>query len=189
MSDVSVGIGLTGIRIGLSADSFDSLRQRFNRRTLYGGPVMLIERRTGLALDATPEPGHETRPVLWTPHGLPWQQWRIVKRGPDLYSIISEMGHYALTTDHESKCGNHSWVWLERDRQRNAQQWRLQKLSDRTAFGIEAKSVNFSLDGTDCAQLPAAGEDLSIDSPTPPIMWETHGDLQQQWIIARLPLT
>jgi hypothetical protein len=73
---VDFQVGVAGFSVGLSEKVLGSLKERFSRRTLYGGPCMLIERHNGLALDSTTSPHHRCRPVLWTPHGLQWQQWR-----------------------------------------------------------------------------------------------------------------
>ncbi len=185
--DFQVGVGATGVTVGISRAMLGSLATRFSRRTLYGGPCMLIDRHTGLALDSTTEPRHRTRPVLWTPHGLPWQQWRIVRVKRGIYKILSEHGDLALSTDHAA--GDGSWVWLEKYRDREDQLWRLEATEDHTAFVVETKRSAHSLDATLDPRIPAAAEDGWIGDPSSPILWETHSQAWQQWVIVRLPLT
>lgn len=80
MAGDSFAVSVFGIRLELPESVTVSLRERFSRRTLSGGPCLLVDRRWGLALDATRHPQHRTRPVvLWTAHGAPWQQWRLVR--------------------------------------------------------------------------------------------------------------
>lgn len=185
--DFQVGVSVTGVTVGISRDMLSSLANRFSRRTLQGGPCMFIDRHTGLALDSTTEPQQGTRPVLWTPHGLPWQQWRIVRVKAGIYKILSEHRDLALATD--DPAGNGSWVWLEKRRDRDNQLWRLEATEDRTAFVVEAKRSAHSLDATLDARIPAASEDSWIGDPSSPILWGTHSQAWQQWVIVRLPLT
>ena len=166
-----------------------SLAKRFTRQPLLGGPCLLIDRRSGLALDSTtdphPDPDGQTRPVLWTVHGLPWQQWRIEGALGGLSKIRSQYSGLVLSTD--SSAGNESWVWLARDRSRRDQLWRIQPTADRTAFIIEAASSPHSLDATLHPAVPASVEQRSVDTPSSPILFDTHREPQQQWVIARLP--
>jgi Ricin-type beta-trefoil lectin domain-like len=183
--DVQVGAG--GFSVGLSEKALRSLKERFSRRSLYGGPCMLIERHSGLALDSTTSPRHLCRPVLWTPHGLQWQQWRFRRSGRNLFKIVSEMNGMVLTTD--AAAHDRSWVWLESDRDRDDQRWRLLPSEDRAAFVVESMRSEHCLDGTRDPKLPAATEDRSVSEPTSPLMWTTNWPAWQQWMIVRLPFT
>jgi len=164
-----------------------SLVGRFSRKTLYGGPCMLIERHTGLALDSTTQPGLRTRPVMWTPHGLPWQQWRILRTGRNSFRIASNMNGMVLTTD--SSAGDGSWVWLEWDRANDDQLWTLSPTEDRSAFVIETFRSKHSLDATTSPANPAENEERDLKDPTSPILWSTNRQGWQQWMVVRLPLT
>ena len=183
--DVTVGIpGF--LSITLSASETDNLKERFNRRSLYG-PCMIIDRWSGLAMDSTPDPKHQTRPVLWTVHALPWQQWRIKKVRDNMVKITSEHGGLALTTDQQ--VGDGSWLWLEEDIGLDSQLWRLHPTRDHGAFAIYSCRSAYALDATRAPNLPAAGENHDIDNPTAPIMWTNDWRSWQQWVITRLPLT
>ena len=188
VGDSNVTVGLPGLlALQLGGKDLASLARRFSRRPLLSGPCMLIERHSGLALDSTADPEHKTRPVLWTPHGLPWQQWRIEKAGRQLIRITSVRSGLVLSTDRS--CGDGSWVWQERDRDRVDQRWRLLPMKDRTAFVIETADSAHALDATTDPDVPASREDRSTNVPSSPILWSTHGAPWQQWIILRLPLT
>lgn len=178
------------LKVMLQQSEVESLVNRFSRRPLYGGPCLLIDRYSGLALDATPDPspppGQGTRPVLWTVHGLPWQQWRIEPMPGGLARIRSAHSGLVLTTD--EMAGNRSWVWLDKKRDLPNQAWRLEPTEDRAAFVVETARSSHSLDATTDLQVPACGPTRSVAAPTHPILWQTHFEAQQQWVIARLPL-
>lgn len=185
--DLQVGVGVGGISLGLSAETIRSLTGRFSRRPLFGGPCLIIDRHTGLALDSTTQPETRTRPVLWTPHALPWQQWRIQSAGRGHYKVYSEHARRVLTTD--ERAGDGSWVWLERDCDRAEQTWRLIPTEDSLAFIIEAVRSEHSLDATTKPRVPAAEEGGSVADPTPVFLWSTHRAAWQQWMIVRLPMS
>lgn len=185
--DVQVGMGPGGVTLGLSQEMIRSMAERFSRKRLFGGPCLIISRHSGLALDSTTAPQTRTRPVLWTPHALPWQQWRITPVRKGRYSIVSEHAGRVLTTD--ERVGDKSWVWLERDCARPEQSWRLIPTEDSLAFVIEASHAEVSLDATVDPKIPAAEEGGTVAEPTPAVMYSTHGGPCQQWMILRLPMT
>lgn len=180
-------MGIPGfVKLTLGSTDFASLANRFSRRPIFGGPCLLVDRHSGLALDATTQPGHRTRPVLWTVHGLPWQQWRIERTGRNLIRIRSEQSGLVLTTD--GVAGNLSWVWLEKDRDRADQHWRIEPTIDKAAFTIETGRSAHALDATTDPRVPAGVPTRSVDFPTAPILFDTNSESWQQWVIARLPL-
>jgi len=184
----SISVTLFGlVKIDLPPATSDSIRKRFSGRTIYGGPCMLIDRRWGLALDATTAPANRTRPVLWTPHAAPWQQWRLQRCGKGLVKIVSEHGGKVLTTDGSANDG--SWAWLDTNRDRDNQEWRMTPTDDRVAFLIETKRSTHALDASRDARLPAAEPDGSIENPTKPFLWSSHWAPWQQWLVVRMPLT
>jgi hypothetical protein len=185
MASVTINLGF--IRFTLGEAEVASLKKRFKGDEIHGGPCLLVDRRWGLALDATTDPHERTRPVLWTPHALPWQQWRIRKAGNDTVKIVSEHGGLALTTD--GQAGDGSWAWLERDRNLDSQRWRMSVTPDKVAFVIETQWSAYALDARTDTKIPAVGESGSIDDPTPPILWSTHSEAWQQWLVVRVPLT
>jgi hypothetical protein len=188
MRTKDVTVGIPGfLSITLTASAADSLKERFNNQSLYGGPCMIVDRWSGLALDSTTQPKHQTRPVLWTVHALPWQQWRIKRSGRGLVKVISEHGGLALTTD--PQVADRSWLWLERDTGQDSQLWRLHPTDDRGAFAIYAHRSACAIDATESPNLPAAGENHDIGNPTAPIMRTNQWSMSQQWVITRLPLT
>jgi hypothetical protein len=139
---------------------------------LFGGPCLMIDCRWSLALDATTSPKERTRPVLWTPHAAAWQQWRIRGTGSGTVKIVSEHGGKVLTTD--AAAGDWSWVWLETDRGRDNQRWRLAPTDDRVAFVVETKQSAHALDARTDTKVPAVEPHGSVADPTPPILWSTH---------------
>lgn len=187
VGDTEAWVQIPGIaRFTLGRTELASLADRFNRRPLLGGPCLLMDRHSGLALDSTLEPADRTRPVLWTVHGLPWQQWRIERTREKLVRIRSEHSGLVLSTDFEA--GNLSWVWLEKDRGRPDQLWRLEPTRDKTAFVIETSRSAHALDATTGPRVPASDPSRSVDEPTSPILFDTNAAAWQQWVIARLPL-
>jgi Ricin-type beta-trefoil lectin domain len=170
----NVAINLGVVRFELTKADFDALQHRFSRSVLRHGPCMIIDRQTGLALDATPDATEGTNPVLWTPHAGPWQQWRFQTSGRGLVRIVSEPTKLVLTAMEQP----HDWspVWLAKQSEK-AQQWRLKRTEDGVAFAIEhARSIH-SLD---------TGQDAkNLDQPH---LWSTHWAPWQQWMICRLPL-
>lgn len=184
----SISVTLFGVlKIELPETTADSIRKRYSKRSLFGGPCVLIDRRWGLALDATVNSKPKTRPVLWTPHAAPWQQWRLQRCGNGFVKIASEDNGLVLTTD--AHAGDGSWVWLDQDQDREQQKWRLRPTEDRAAFLIECKNSEHALDASTDARLPAASPDGSVADPTAPILWASHWAPWQQWILLRLPLS
>lgn len=92
-----------------------------------------------------------------------------------------------LSTD--APAGDRSWVWLEKNRDRDDQKWRVEPTADRSAFIVEAKTSEHALDATDHPKVPASCEHHSVGNPTMPIMYSTNREAWQQWVIVRLPLT
>lgn len=163
----------------MSTDDFRELQSRFTRNALYRGPCLIIDRQTGLALDATPDAESGTRPILWHPHAGPWQQWRLQASGRGLVRIMNEHSQTFLTTDEPP--GNGSWVWLDKHRQSKLQEWRLKPTEERAALVVETKGASFGLDSG------RAGE---AEVGDPPILWDTQPEVAwQQWIICRLPIS
>ena len=182
--EVTVGIpGLISVKF--SKRDVDNIKGRFIRDSLYG-PCMLVDRWSGLALDSTTSPTMHTHPVLWTVHALPWQQWRISKGRDNMVKIKSEHGGLALTT--LDMVGDGSSVWLEPDRDADAQLWRLEPTDDRGAFAIYSYRSGAVLDATPDPKVPAAQADRSVDRPTEPILWSNDGKPWKQGVITRLPL-
>jgi len=174
---VTTTLNLGVLKIAVSAQDLRALRSRFSRSPLYRGPCLLIDRETGLALDSTTEPAAGVRPVLWTPHAAPWQQWRLRSVGTGSVQIISEAApSLVLTTD--LTAGDRSWVWLDPINAGKAQKWRLKTSDDGAAFLLETKESHHALD--------TGGQ---ADLHRQPILWASHWAAWQQWMICRLPLT
>jgi hypothetical protein len=179
------GSSAEGKKSSRPATPDDSLRSpddsvKSSGEALFHGPCLIIDRHTGLALDATQEAVRGTNPVLWTPHAPPWQQWRLQRiGGPRLPSglvrIVSEPTKLVLTAMERP----HDWspVWLE-EHGGQAQQWRLKKTEDGAAFVIEHAGSRHSLD--------TGAHGKNDDKPH---LWSTHWESWQQWMICRLPLT
>ncbi|OHV28612.1 hypothetical protein BCD49_37790 [Pseudofrankia sp. EUN1h] len=175
-STVTLNFGV--VKIELTQDDLSALKGRFTRNPLYRGPCLIINRDTGLALDAHPDakPGGHT--CLWQPHAAPWQQWRLHGTGGGTIEIISESSGLYLTAMAEG----HEWgeTWLHDTVKPGwSRQWRIKNTDDGVAFAIQNATSGYALDAGQHA------ENLSD-----PHLWPTtHWDPWQQWIIARLPLT
>lgn len=190
MQDSEIAVGIPGfVSFKLGPADLASLTKRFTRRPLLDGPCLIIERRSGLALDSTtdprPDPDSQTRPVLWTVNGMPWQQWRIESDRSGVSRIRSQHSGLVLTTDNPPQ--DRSWVWLSEDRRGRNQSWNIRPTIDKTAFLIEATSSPHSLDATEDPSVPASVDERWVASPSSPILYQTHWQEQQQWVIARLP--
>lgn len=138
---------------------------------------MILNRETGLALDAGPNTTSGGHNVLWQPHAGPWQQWRLRGVGGGEIEILSESSGLRLTT--MAMPGDWGEVWLDRKQADDwSTRWRLRSTDDGVAFVIQNATSGQALD---------AGE--KAESGRDPHVWETHWAPWQQWIIVRLPLT
>jgi hypothetical protein len=174
MPDFSIHIGLASITI--RHEEIVSLKRRFNRNPIYQGPCMILNRDTGLALDAGPDGKVGSHNVLWSAHAAPWQQWRL-RRAGDEVAIVSESNGLWFTT----MATGYDWgeVWLHNKLSHDwSKRWRLKVSDDRVAFVIENAASGFALD---------AGAEA--ENGRDPHLWPTHWAAWQQWIIVRLPLT
>jgi hypothetical protein len=141
----SVTLNLGVIKITLTQDELASLRKRFNRSPLYNGPCMILNRDTGLALDAGPNAKSGDHNVLWKPHGAPWQQWRLRGVGGGEIEIRSESSGLRLTT--MATPSDWSDVWLDRKQENDwSTRWRLKSTDDGVAFVIRNAASRYALD-------------------------------------------
>lgn len=173
----SITLNLGVVKFTLTQDELDLLRGRFSRSVLYKGPCMILNRDTGLALDAGPSTKTGDHNVLWTPHAGPWQQWRLHGAGGGEVEIVSEPTGLRLTT----MAAPHDWgeVWLDHKLKSDwSVRWRLKTTDDGVAFVIQNAASRYALD---------AGE--KAENGRDPHVWSTHWAPWQQWIIVRLPLT
>jgi hypothetical protein len=174
MPDFTLNIGIGSIKF--RHEELVTLWKRFDRNPLYGGPCMILNRDTGLALDAGPDGGVGAHNVLWSAHAAPWQQWRIRSFGDEV-EIVSESNHLWLTT--MAKGFEWGEVWLHDKLNHDwSRRWRLKATDDRVASVIENAASGFALD---------AGQEA--ENGRDPHLWPTHWPSWQQWIIVRLPLT
>ena len=170
----NVGFTLGIVHIEWTSDDFEALKRRFYRNTLFGGPCLIIDRQTGLALDATPDPKPGTKPLLYTPHALPWQQWRLRSVGRRLVRIVSEQGKLSITAMERP----YDWSPISLENTNEiGQTWRLWRTRDGAAFLIEHGQLEFALD---------TGQDATNGKE--PHLWPTHWESWQQWVICRLPI-
>lgn len=186
MSDLSWSIGIPGIlKIDMGPETVSTLGRWWNGRSRFSGPCLVIDRWSGLALDATVEPQRQTQPVLWTVHGEPWQRWRLVRLRNKRVLLMSDHGGLVLTTD--SPPGDRSWVWLDSYRGYEQQEWNVTPSDDGCAFQIESATSAYALDARDHPRIPATGEDHAIADPSSPVMMRNANRRTQEWTIARLP--
>lgn len=169
----NVGFTLGIVRVEWTREDFEALRRRFNGTALFRGPCLILDRQTGLALDA-PDSKFGTKPILYTPHALPWQQWRLQSVGRGLIRIVSEQYKFVLTAGERP----YDWSPLSLESPGEiGQTWRLRRSRDGAAFLIEHGQVPFALD---------TGQDATNDRE--PHLYSTHWESWQQWIICRLPI-
>ena len=170
----NVGVNVTVFKLDLSPDDVKAIRSRFRRATLFGGPCLILSRDSGLALDSTGEPTVGMQPLLWTTHGLPWQQWNLRRARRGKVKIFSGVGNLALTALSQP----HDWspVTLRNEDAHGAQEWRLRPTEDGAAFLIEHGTTDHALD---------AGQEA--ENLRQPHLWSTHWATWQQWIVCRLP--
>jgi hypothetical protein len=174
MPDFTIHVGLASITI--RHEEIVALRKRFDRNPIYWGPCMILNRETGLALDAGPDGKVGDHNVLWSAHAGPWQQWRLRQVGDEV-EIVSESNGLWLTT----MATGYDWgeVWLHNKLSHDwSRHWRLKASEDRVAFVIENAASGFALD---------AG--AKAENGRDPHLWRTHWAPWQQWMIVRLPLT
>jgi Ricin-type beta-trefoil lectin domain-like len=174
---VALTIGIGPVKLTFSPEELASLKARFTKNPIANAPCMILNRATGLALDATRTTISGTHNKLWNAHAGPHQQWRIRALGNDNVEIVSEQSGMLLT----AMARPHDWgeVWLDRKKEADwSTRWRLKESRDKVAFVIENANSGYALD---------AGRDAKNGAD--PHLWRTTWDPWQQWIIARLPLT
>lgn len=172
MTRVTVNVGVLKVEL----DETDLRRLRRSRRTLFGGPCLVICRQWGRALDAGQAAEDGSRPVVWDTHALPWQQW-LIERASDnnTVGITSLSAGLALAVE---GADDRSPVVLRRPRSRDrSQRWHLEPTADGGAFVIE-----------NCASRKALDAAAEPHNGFEPHTWQPHGASWQQWVIARLPL-
>ncbi|GAB3336084.1 hypothetical protein GCM10027452_09470 [Micromonospora halotolerans] len=172
------GLSAFGFGISLTADELASLADRFRRDPVYGGPCLILNRHSGLALDARTDATAGGHTTLWTAHAAPWQQWRIRRASRGNVQIISESSGLMLATMRAAS----DWgeVWLhDKPRPKWSTEWQLIPTDDRVAFVIENATSAHALDPGHIA-----ADHQGVD----PHVWSTHWEPWQQWMVVRLPL-
>lgn len=176
MPDVTINLGLGSITI--RHEEIVALKKRFTRNPIYGGPCLILNRDTGLALDAGPDSGVGAHNTLWTAHAAPWQQWRLQSFGNEVEIVSESNGLWLTTMARGSKWGE---VWLHNKLSHDwSRRWKIKATEDRAAFAIENAASGFALDaGYEVLKKEQKDRD--------PHVWESNGDPWQQWMIVRLP--
>lgn len=182
-SDMSMSIGVPGLRVNLGPRSLVAVGRVF-RREIFRDPCLIIDRWSGLALDSTTDPHVGTKPVLWTVHSEPWQRWRLRRAGRTHVYIQSV--HCGLVLTATSSPANWAEVRLDTWRGADEQRWRVHQSVDGFAFQLSAGNSNFMLDSGDKAKVPAGTEERWVGDPDSPHLWENWGGRCQEWSIARL---
>lgn len=181
--DLSISIGVPGLRVNLGPQSLVAVRKVF-RKQIFRGACLLIDWWSGLALDSTQDPRVGTKPVLWTVHGEPWQRWHL--RRANASHIYIQSAHTGLVLTTSSARGNWAEVRLDTWRGADEQRWRVHRSTDGSAYQLSSGSTNFMLDAGDNVKIPAATEQRSVDDPDSPHLWENWSGRCQEWSIARL---
>lgn len=168
-----------GFGVSLTSDEVASLSRRFKRNEIYAGPCLILNRHSGLALDAKVEAGVGGHTTLWPAHAAPWQQWRIRKTRGEEVQIVSESSKLLLTTMRAG--GNWTEVWLHDNPASDwSTNWKLRPSEDKVAFVIENATSTHALDPGWKREEHHSGD---------PHVWSTTWEPWQQWMVVRLPLT
>ncbi len=87
----------------------------------HAGEVLIVSADNGLALDATrPEDGG--KPLLWEPHGAPWQRWTLEPCPDGAAFYVGSVAHQrVLVMSHDAEP---TWQpWLEERQGKKPHQW------------------------------------------------------------------
>lgn len=169
---LKLSIGLPGIvTFGIGVDS-DDVSALFTRNRKSHGPFLLIGRDRGLALDTGGRAADEA-PLLWPPNAGPRQLWYFRKtkhRGE--YLIVSIDNELVLDARESTETPREPVMWPEHSQ--SHQRWRLRPTDNAAAFFIESARTSHVLD------IPWHAK---ADTETPPILFNRHGDVNQQFLI------
>lgn len=176
--DTASAAAVSAAVVALTSDELESRVDRFEQDEIYGGPCLILNRYSGLALDAQIDAGAGGHTTLWPPHAAPWQQWRLRRNVEGAVEITSESAGLQLTTMRAG--GDWTGVWLD-DKVASdwSALWQLRPTEDRVAFVIQNAHSSHALD---------AGRKLDEHRSGEPHIWSTNWEPWQQWLIVRLPL-
>jgi hypothetical protein len=136
------------------------------------GPFLLISRDRGLALD-TAFLTEGKSPILWPTHAQPHQLWNFQRtEHREQYLIVSVENGLALDARTDSEMSRRAVMWSPHGE--SHQRWRLHPTNDGTAFIIESVRTGHVLD---------APWDAGPETRTPPVLYERHDAVNQQFLI------
>lgn len=106
-----------------TVDTTDAGRRQlwYLRPTGHPGEVLIVSADNGLALDGT-RPEDNGKPLLWEPHGEPWQRWTLTPCPDGAAFYVGCVAHdRVLVMDDGAEPG---WQpWLEDRRGLESHQW------------------------------------------------------------------
>jgi hypothetical protein len=89
--------------------------------TGHNGEVLIVSTDNGLALDAT-RPRDRGNPLLWEPHGEPWQRWTLTPCADGAAFYIGSIAHGRVLVMNQN--AEPDWQpWLEERRGIKSHQW------------------------------------------------------------------
>lgn len=173
---MSDSVGPIKIKIGfpwiVSVETDDVLKL-FQKRRASRGPFLLIARNQGLALD-TASGAEGDNPILWPVHAEPHQLWyfRRTEYGGQ-FQIVSVANGLALDAQYGRDIPRPAVMWSRHGHAH--QRWRLKPTDDGAACFIESVRTGHVLDRP---------WEAGPETRTPAVLYEMHGDENQQFVIA-----
>ncbi|MFI9103250.1 RICIN domain-containing protein [Streptomyces fildesensis] len=163
-----IKIGFPGV---ISVES-DDVADLFRRRRTSRGPFLLMGRDSGLALD-TAWRGEGESPILWPAHAHPHQLWYFQRTHRRNQFLIVSVDN-GLVLDARQGTELRRWPVMRSPSDDRHQHWRLHPTKDATGFIIESVHSGHVLD---------VPEEAGRKTRTPPVLWERHGEMNQQFLI------
>ena len=159
-------LGIPGV-LSVGVDDLGALFQQKKSRL---GPVMLVARDQGLALDTGLATANWSEPILWPAHGYPHQLWMLLGTGIQNECVIQSVANgLVLDARRETDQGRHPVMWERHDEA--WQKWNLNPSPDGAAFIVTSVHTGQALDAP-------AGSDRGAR----PVMWECHRGTDQQFL-------
>lgn len=170
---VSVGLSL----FGLSVQIHDVLS--FFGKRLVAGPFVIIERRTGAALETSHDAVRGWQPWLGDLNGGPGQRWLFERSGvkSDKRSkeeILIRSGVNGLVLDSTWEERDHAPVLLWEMHGAAVQRWRLRRAADGLAWSIASAKDGRVID---------VGPRKDRTEDTHPSTWKYDGGRHQQFLL------
>lgn len=167
MSDLKIELRLPFLTIGI-----DNIRTVFRSRPRAGGPCLIVNRASGLALDTAFHTHLGGAAHLWPPHGLPHQLWELKPSGTTDEVLIMSVANGLVLDSTVPTAGDVKPVMWETHRE-PWQRWSLENSPDGVGHLIRSAHNRRYL---------TANEDSQPGWQ--PWFEDRHAQLSQQWLLA-----